>query len=91
MTTLSSLRSGIKSIQTGSFTVGSTLSTNTATISSVSTTKSVVLWNGQSTNSNLDSASIQMRVELTNATTVTATRGGTSGNTTVSYTVVEFN
>ena len=77
---------GVKSVQAGTITIISA-SSNTATISSVNTSKSVVLYGGTSMSG---SADYLVRVELTNATTVTATRGTTLNNSTVAYTVLEF-
>ena len=84
---------GIKSIQQGTITVAAATSSNTATISSVATAKAFVLLNGFTFNFNASAANHFSRVELTNATTVTATRNSADNtySTTVAYTVVEFN
>lgn len=64
---------------------------NTATISSVSTTRTLALFNGVvNTNTVGLTANDAYRVELTNATTVTAYRNTASGSATVYVTVVEF-
>lgn len=84
----------IKSIQTGIITIPNNNTSATATINAVDTTKSVVLHGGArypsstTTNPNATLATVQ----LTDATTVTATVGmtTTSGNRHVAYTVLEF-
>lgn len=86
------MASVIKSIQKGSITIGAAASSNTATISAVTTANTVLIYDGAQcgqTNqtSGLDAA---VRISLTNSTTVTATRGGTSSSVTVNFTVVEF-
>jgi len=81
----------IKSIQTGSVTIGSGSSSSTATISNVDTDKTMLLWNGTRT---VSSPSLNRYAycytKLTNGTTVTAVRQGTSGSMEVCFTVVEF-
>lgn len=78
------LGSGLKSIQKGSITL-TAQTTNTATITAVDPTKAFVVPNGVTSGSN----SVAGAVELTNATTVTATLGA-SGTATFKFTVVEF-
>jgi hypothetical protein len=83
----------IKSIQRGTITIADASTTNTATISSVSTSKSLVLFGGFSTTyASSDNVSrVAGRVELTDSTTVTATRASSSGGSmVVAYQVVEF-
>jgi hypothetical protein len=78
---------GIKSVQRGLITISSSNYTATATISSVNMT-----WLGSVGSASIDPYAANMaRVELTDATTVTATRGINTGSATVSYEVVEFN
>ena len=106
MANLSALFSsgGIKSIQSGTISVtGSSASgsryagSNTATINSVSTSKSFVILRGVDNTAISNTVySVVPSVKLTNATTVTATiEGSGSGNPAlngdVHYTVVEFN
>lgn len=81
---------GVKSVQTGTIVITATNLTNTATISSVNTAKSVVLFGGWTTDNNSGTLVFAPYLTLTNATTVTATRSNTSNTTTVSYTVLEF-
>ena len=85
----------IKSIQAGIITISGDITSATATINAVNTTKSVVLhggsrFPGSATNPNITLATVQ----LTNATTVTATVGATVTpsivNRYVAYTVLEF-
>lgn len=83
----------IQSIQAGTITVNSATASGTATITAVDTTRSAVLWLGQTTtNASTSPASYQTGTTLTNATTVTATRGNgaSTGILTVGYVVVEF-
>lgn len=85
---------GIKSIQRGVISINTgTTNTGTATIAAVNTSKSDLTLlgaNGQSFNT-----AVAARVELTNATTVTATVRNGSGVSTqvidVGYQVVEYN
>ena len=87
--------SGIKSVQQGTITIANASASNTATISSVNTAKAFVLYGGNEwggsdgLSSSLPSA--LFRIALTNATTVTASRGNTESSNVCSYTVVEFN
>lgn len=82
----------IQSIQKGTITIGAAASSNTATITSVDTTKSILIYEGRqptstgSANNNRSAA----RIALTNATTVTATRQNTNDAVTVAFTVIEF-
>ena len=80
---------GVKSVQTGTILM-SGVTSNTATISSVNTAKSVVLFGGWTTDNTSGSLLFAPYLTLTNATTVTATRSTISNTTTVSYTVLEF-
>lgn len=87
---------GIKSLQRGTISVtlnGSGIGSGTATISSVTTTKSAVSLMGSNvTGGSYPSTFHSARVELTNATTVTAAvNGGPSEVIVVGYEVVEFN
>ncbi len=82
----------VKSVQQGSITMTNATS-NTATITSVTTTNSVAVfggWTSSDANANLTVAG---KVALTNATTVTATCGGSGAgiSTTVYYAILEFN
>lgn len=88
MGTLSSLASGIKSIQRGTTTPGASITTGTITISSVNTAKTLVFSDGIVVNG----GSFDFRVVLTNATTLTWTTDvGTTSSSTFSWQVVEFN
>lgn len=78
----------IKSIQRGTIAITSTNQTNTATITSVDTAKSILIHLGQKSGGS-DSSQVAY-LELTDATTVTASREGTSSTLTVSYEVVEY-
>ena len=81
---------GVKSVQTGTIVITNTNLTNTATVSSVNTAKSVVLFGGWTTDNASGTLIFSPYLTLTNATTVTATRSNTANTTTVSYTVLEF-
>ncbi len=80
---------GIKSIQRGVISIAGAASSNTATITSVDTAKAVISCLG-STGTDASTNSSSGYVALTNATTVTATRGGSSGTGSVSWQVVEY-
>ena len=77
----------IRSIQTG--TIAVTTTSNTATITSVNTAKSCIVFNGCRASNGLSDDSFG-RVALTNATTVTALRETAAGTCTVAYSAVEF-
>jgi hypothetical protein len=86
-------QTGIKSVQRGTFVIGVTDFSGTASINSVTTGKSFVNFLGLSL---LDTsvAAGRLRLELTDSTTVTANRasvGSQVNSVTVSYEVVEFN
>ena len=67
---------GVSSVQSGSITIASGSLTNTATISSIDTAKSALIFSGvTATTSTQQLSSSYGHVVLTNATTVTATRG----------------
>jgi len=80
------------SAQNGFIALGSGVTSNTATISSVSTSNAFVLYGGVNTTSTGNTMTrVYSSLDLTNATTVTATRSnGTSSTTNVSYCVVEL-
>ena len=82
----------IKSIQRGTIVIAAASASNTATIAAVATENTVVRWLGISydTDGAVDERSAWAYLSLTNATTVTATRGATTGAATVSYEVTEF-
>ena len=83
--------SPIKSIQRGTIVIAATNASNTATITSVDLAKSHLSFGGSSHSDSANANARQMaRAELTNATTVTATRSGTLSSTTIAYTVVEY-
>lgn len=78
----------VASSQRGTITLAGVAS-NTATINSVDTTRAAVAWGGTSVNTtgNVDGWGV---ATLTNGTTVTASRGGTSSTMNVTYHVIEF-
>lgn len=82
----------VSSVQQGTITMTGTAS-NTATITSVTTTSSVVFFLGADDSRTTvgQYAGADPWVVLTNATTVTANRGNSTGNATVGYVVVSFN
>jgi hypothetical protein len=86
---------GIKSIQRGTISITSPNSTATATVTSVNTAKSLLTHLGQSgyySASSTDGLG-NVRISLTNATTITAAAGATPNvvSYTVSYELVEYN
>ena len=83
------LPGAIKSIQRGTIVIAAASASNTATITSVNTAKALITMLGaESTDTSV--ANTMTRLALTNATTVTASRGGTTGSVTVGYQVVEY-
>lgn len=86
--------SGIRSVQKGTITIANANTSNTATISSVNTAKAFVLFGGHTgTDATYSLSQGVPKLDLTNATTVTANRDAQAAtqSLTVSYTVVEFN
>lgn len=79
----------VKSVQTGSMTVASGTTSNTATITSVNTAKAVVLYGGYSQVST--AGTYGGTLVLTNATTLTGTIQASDGaNHIVTFTVLEY-
>ena len=78
----------IKRVQRGTI-VLTGVSTNTATITEVDTAKSILRMNGNLANANAPDRS-QVRLTLTNGTTITATRSSSTNDTTVAYEITEF-
>jgi len=79
----------INSIQRGIITTSSN-NTNTATISSVNTSKTMVNHLGGTTFVASSQTNDMTRLTLTNSTTVTLIRSSTSGGSTTHYEVIEF-
>lgn len=79
----------VQSVQRGTITL-SAVTSNTATISSVNTANTIVLYGGESVTSNTSIATSCSYVDLASATTVRATRNTGTGTNTVSYSAVEF-
>lgn len=84
----------VKSVQRGTATLGSRETSKSITISSVNTSKAVVLYGGSSTGSANTSSSTNMLcyVSLSNGTTVQVNRQsfGNGWETTVTWQVIEF-
>lgn len=81
----------IASKQDFSIAIGASSSSNTATITSVSTDDSEIMWRGMTITTSTAWDDFMPYVELTNATTVTATRDEASAITTTVYgTVLEY-
>jgi len=81
----------ITSAQTGTVVITSGLTTNTASITAVDPDNSVVIFGGQSgASANTVGNNFFSYLELDDASTVRATRKGTTGILTVQYTVLEF-
>jgi hypothetical protein len=77
--------------QYGSITITGGTTSNTATISSVDTSRSAVLYLGFTHSASSTEGTAYPALELTNATTVTGTiNTAVAGNTTVNYVVFEF-
>lgn len=78
----------VRSVQYGTVTVPNLSLTATATITAVATGRALLLYLGCS--STFAQTKSQVRLELTDATTVTAIRGDVSISTIVSFCVLEF-
>ena len=88
---MSYLASVVKSVQYGTVTLGVGITTNTATITSVDTTKTVLINLGNTSDgNNAGGMSDFCRIVLTNATTVTAISAGSSGSRVVGFCVLEL-
>lgn len=79
----------IKSVQYGVITINNTETTQTATITAVTLARASLVFLG-SLNTSPGFANSQIRLELTDATTVTAFRGPASIVSTVRFCVVEY-
>lgn len=81
-----------KSLQNPTITIVDTATSNTATINAVDTTKTFLNYQGTDVGDNAsgNSSNWMSRLILTNSTTVTATRGGTTGTNIVALQVVEL-
>ena len=84
----------IKSIQRGTITLADTVTSNTATITSVSVANTRLVWCGNNSvnagGGGSGSGPTIARIDLTNATTVTATRSTGTDTLIVSYEVIEY-
>jgi hypothetical protein len=92
-TVIEFVASAIQSIQQGTIAIGSAATTNTATISAVVTNNTFVHYNGCTLNAAASEAmtTTRGRLNLTNTTTITATRNTSSTDTlTIRYVAVEF-
>lgn len=82
---------GVKSVQSGTISIAGGASSGTATISEVNTAKSVVIPAGVRGTGSTSVDDFMHTLTLTNATTVTAQRGGSPAmNVTVRYQVIEY-
>ena len=80
----------IKSIQRGTIAM-SAVATNTATVTAVTTTKAFANYTGLNVNSSATNANnVFANLTLTNTTTLTAARSGSTGLCTIGYELVEF-
>lgn len=80
----------LNSLQRNTIVIGNTAAANTSTITAVNTAKSFMNFTGVAMNQTTDPSSGFETCVLTNATTVTMTRTGTSFAQTGSYEAVEF-
>ncbi|HVR50582.1 MAG TPA: hypothetical protein VMS38_12650 [Pseudorhodoferax sp.] len=88
MSNLLQFTGGIKSIQRGAITIAASSPQQTATISAVTLAKAELRFLGCS-NSAGEAGAIA-RIGLTNATTITATRGNLGGETITSWELTEY-
>ncbi len=79
----------IRSVQRGTIVIANGTASNTATITTVNTTKSIVTFLG-TTFTAIAAVDERARLTLTNSTTVTANRVGTTDTVTIGYQVVEY-
>ena len=77
-------------VQFGTLSIADLQSSGTATITSVNTGKSMLLFLGFSGDGNTSLSNTYPRITLTNATTITGNRFGTAAGITVSFVVLEF-
>lgn len=90
MSTLSQFTGGIKLIQRGTITMTSVSSATATLATAVNPAKTMLNLLGFVDSSSSTTNLGVPRIELTNATTITANRGTTAGTTVVSYEAVEF-
>lgn len=80
----------VESVEQVSISIAAAATSNTATISSVTTSRSIVIFNGTTNDTTSDSSGQFCRLDLTNSTTVTATRTNSTGNLVVKGFVIQF-
>lgn len=82
----------LANVQRGTITISATATSNTATVTSVDLARSAVMWCGISTTNTGASDAINNAVllDLTDPTTITASRTGSTGDVTISYFLLEF-
>lgn len=78
----------IKAIQRGTITLSGANLTATATITAVDTTKTELRYLGQTVSADVEN--VNCYIELTNSTTITATRNTGSATTIVSWELTEY-
>jgi len=82
----------INSIESGSITIAGSATSGTATITSVDTAKSRIIFLGSVNESAVNAVNdVAVTMEFTNATTVTAKREGANGATVCRFMIVEYN
>lgn len=86
------LATQIKSIQRGTITISSAVTSNTATITAVTMAKSIVVSGGFTVDDTYAAGpeEYMVRLVLTNTTTVTASKGVSGTGITIAYQVIEF-
>lgn len=80
----------INSIQYGEVSIAAAATSATATITSVTTSKTVLVFLGSRMTSGSTASDFQGSLTLTNSTTVTGTRQGTGGTLVLRFVAVEF-
>lgn len=80
----------IASVQTGTLTLPSATASDTVTITSVDPAKSILFVTYRGATDPNEARDAWVRGELTNGTTLTFTRGGTTGSVDIRWTVVEY-
>ena len=82
----------IRSVQAGTIALNNGVTTNTVAITTVNTAKSVLFYNNKYTNQGPLASGIAhwSKLDLTNSTTITATRAGNTNHEYPAYVLVEF-
>lgn len=83
---------GVRSVQRGTIVIANASASNTATIAAVSLANTRLVWVGTAHETSIGTTNniLHAHLVLTNETTITATRSGSTGALTVGYEVIEY-